>query len=242
MSIPAKLRGVANTFLCRFGLKLVRLNSLPEGRRMKMISYHNIGAVVDVGGNVGSYGEELRAAGFHKQIISFEPAANAFNVLSFKAKGDAFWTVRKCAIGETEGEVELNIAGNDGASSSILPMCQRHKEAAPTAAYVGVESVPLMTLDKALEGLLLPDEQVLLKLDIQGYESMALAGAKQTLRQVALIECELSLVQLYEGQMCFDEMLALLKSLGFRPVQFSHAFIDAASGESLQLDGMFSRY
>ena len=42
--------------------------------------------------------------------------------------------------------VATDIAGNS-ASSSLLPMLDSHSSAAPHTAYVGKESVPLLTLD-----------------------------------------------------------------------------------------------
>jgi FkbM family methyltransferase len=208
---------------------------------MAMMRHHQIQTVLDVGGNLGEYGAELRESGYSGRIISYEPTSEAYKALAARTKADANWVVSKTAIGERDGEVTINVAGNHAASSSLLPMLGFHEQCAPDARYVSKELVPLKTLDTALDGILQPDEKVLLKIDTQGYEHMVLAGASNILRQVELIECELSFVPLYEGQLLFQEMITLLKSLGFYPVQFVPGFSNPHTGYNLQADCTFAR-
>ena len=60
---------------------------------------------------------------------------------------DHLWDVYpRCALGDHDGEVEINIAGNSE-SSSILPMLEAHLSAAPESAYEGKEIAPIKTLD-----------------------------------------------------------------------------------------------
>jgi FkbM family methyltransferase len=223
------------------GFELTPRSILPGGRREKIMRYHGIETVIDVGANIGGYGAELRENGYTGRIISFEPTARAYERLAARASGDSKWSVRKTAIGELNGEVTINVAANQAESSSLLPMLKAHEKAAPDALYVSKEQVPLMTLDSALGGVLLPGEKVLLKIDTQGYERFVLKGAADVLPQIDLIECELSLTPLYGGQLLYQEMLDLLKGLGFEPVQFVPAFTDPHTGHNMQVDAIFSR-
>ena len=50
------------------------------------------------------------------------------------------------AIGEENGEIEIQIAGNSH-SSSILDMLDTHVRAAPDSKYIGKEKDALRTLD-----------------------------------------------------------------------------------------------
>jgi FkbM family methyltransferase len=206
-----------------------------------MMRHCNIQTVVDVGANGGYYGAELRESGYSGRIISFEPTYQAFRKLAARAGSDPLWTVSKTAIGESESEVTINVAGNEAASSSLLPMLELHKQCAPKAYFVSSEKVPLNTLNHALKGILRAQDKVLLKIDTQGYEHMVLRGASEILSQVELIECELSFVPLYKGQLLFLEMLDLLKHLGFSPVQMYPGFTDPRTGFTLQVDGIFAR-
>jgi FkbM family methyltransferase len=223
------------------GFELIPRNVLPGGRRVKIIRYHGIQTVIDVGANIGSYGAELRENGYSGRIISFEPTAEAYERLAARAKSDSKWAIKKTAIGELNGEATINVAANQAESSSLLPMLKAHEESAPDALYVSKEQVPLMTLDSALGGILHPGEKVLLKIDTQGYERFVLKGAADVLPQVDLIECELSLTPLYDGQLLYQQMIDLLKGLGFEPVQFVPAFTDPHTGHNMQVDAIFSR-
>lgn len=241
MTILSTLRSEANGFLRRFGLHLVRLNGLPSERRAMLLRHHRIRTVVDVGANNGAYGVALRGAGYSGKIISFEPTADAYRALAARAEADPFWTAIKSAIGEVEGEVMINVAANQAASSSLLPMLNVHSQSAPESRFVSSEKVDLATLDQALDGLLRPDERLFLKIDTQGYEEMVLKGAPEVLKQVELIECELSFIPLYEGQLCFTEMLSMLKDLGYSPIQFVPGFTNPLTGHCFQVDGIFCK-
>jgi FkbM family methyltransferase len=241
MTVLGMFRRGANELLRHFGVTIIRLRDLPGGRRIKMMRHHGIETVVDVGGNVGSYGAELRESGYSGRIISFEPTDSAYKKLAVRAGADRLWTVIKAAVGESDGEVTINVAANEAASSSILPMLDLHKQCAPEACFVSTEKVNINTLNKSLRDILPSQDRVLLKIDTQGYEHMVLKGASEIMPQVELIECELSFVQLYEGQLLIREMLDLLKSLGFAPVQMVPGFTDLRSGHDLQVDGIFAK-
>tara|TARA_A100001015_G_C14629876_1_gene571253 strand:+ start:394 stop:615 length:222 start_codon:yes stop_codon:yes gene_type:complete len=60
-----------------FELKKYSVDSSYQARFKKMISFHNIDTVIDVGANIGQYGQELRRNGFQGKIISIEPLHDA---------------------------------------------------------------------------------------------------------------------------------------------------------------------
>jgi len=223
------------------GYRMVRLNGLPEGRRAMMIRHQGIETVVDIGANTGQYGSDLRETGYSGSIISFEPTTRAYEKLAARARKDPSWIVKNCAIGEANGEATIHVAANGAASSSLLPMLALLEECAPDAHYIAEERVQVKTLDTALEGLLKADDRVFLKIDSQGYEDRILNGALNVLTQVKLLECELSFVPLYDGQILFEKMLTLIMEKGFSPAQFTPEFADPNTGQSLQINGIFVR-
>lgn len=232
--------------LSAMGYTLVRTEWMkrlldPAGaRRAALLKYHEIQTVIDVGANMGQYGGELRAWDFKGRIISFEPTSVAFNALSERTAGDANWQIFNFALGAEAGVAELNVASNSGQSSSFMPMLDAHRQGAPEVKYLATEQVSVKTLDSALSDCVTPRENLSLKLDVQGFEHLVLRGATSTLPQVRLIECELSLVQLYDGQMLISQMLSLLDSLDFVPICFTPAFSNPVSGHCLQIDGIFA--
>ena len=146
----------------------------------------------------------------------------------------------RCALGDHDGEVEINIAGNSE-SSSVLPMLESHRSAAPQSAYQGKEMVQVKTLD-AVAGQYLKDARTaFLKIDTQGFEWHVLDGARETLPHIKGILVELSLVPLYEGQHLWQDVIARLETAGFTLWAFKPVFSDQASGRTLQVDGVFFR-
>ncbi len=79
----------------------------------------------------------------------------------------------------------------------------------------------------------------MLKLDVQGYEDRVLRGAVETLSKISLIECELSVVPLYESQLNLREMLAFLAVRGFELEALETGFRDQR-GRIVQFNGLFA--
>jgi FkbM family methyltransferase len=210
-------------------------------RRAVVLRFHGIQTVIDVGANRGQYGAELRAWGFKGKIISFEPTSAAFKLLSKRAANDARWSVFNFAVGAEDSEAEINVASGSGVASSLMPMDDPLRRSAPEIKYIATEKVAVKSLDRALADIIAPNEILMLKLDVQGFEHFVLRGATAMLSQVSMVECELSFVSLYEGQWLFPQMLTLLDTLGFVPVSFNPVFSDAVSGHCLSIDGTFAR-
>jgi FkbM family methyltransferase len=237
------LKRTVRAVLRKTGRALVRVEHLnpAASRRAAMMRYHGIQTVLDVGANQGQYSSGLREWGFQGRIISFEPTSAAFKLLSARAAADPQWCALNLAAGAEDGTAEINVASNEGASSSLMPMLDSHRDCAPSIRYVATEQVPVRTLDNAIADIVAADEILMLKMDVQGFEHLVLRGATATLPRVRMIECELSTVPLYGGQLTLSQMLALLETLGFIPVDFDPGFSHPVSKHCLQLDGVFAR-
>ncbi len=84
--------------------------------------------------NIGQYAKLLREFGYSGRIVSFEPLSSAYSQLKAVSKKDPLWEIApQAAIGNQEGEIIINIAGNSY-SSSALPMLDAHLESAPESA------------------------------------------------------------------------------------------------------------
>lgn len=200
-----------------------------------------IDLVFDVGANSGQFASEIRRGGYTGNIVSFEPLSEAHDKLVLASNGDDKWIAHpRCALGDHNGEAEINIAGNSW-SSSILPMLEAHWNAAPESAYQGKEAVLVKTLDAVAGQYLKNAHAPFLKIDTQGFEWQVLDGARVTLPQVRGILLELSLVPLYEGQRLWQEMIKRLEEEGFTLWAFQPVFSDQSDGRTLQVDGVFYR-
>ena len=242
MSLRSSSSGFLRSLLRRSGREIVPYVEahFPILHRSRLMADHGINVVLDVGANTGQTGEELRENGYSGKIVSFEPLSEPFGELSRKAAGDGQWQVKQCAVGDTQGEVKINVSGTH-CSSSILPMCDRHVSMVPASAYVGTESVFICRIDDLFSEYISPDDKVLLKVDTQGYESAVLRGAAASLPKISLVTLELSFVQLYQSQPKYYEVMRLMDEAGFDMVGVAPMFLEQKTRHFLQADAMFAR-
>jgi FkbM family methyltransferase len=229
--------------LRRAGYDLHRFvpTSSPDAQLAQVLKTFGIDLVLDIGANTGQYGASLREIGYRGRIVSFEPLVTAWPALVAACAGDPRWTAApRSAIGDHDGEITINIAGNS-ASSSVLPMLDSHRDAAPHSAYIGTDVVPIARLDSAAAAFTDDAARLFIKIDTQGYETQVLAGGPATIAAAAAVQVEMSLIPLYDGQPAFDAMLALMAGHGLVLWSLWPGFADPANGRILQAEGIFVR-
>ncbi len=194
--------------------------------------------VLDVGASDGRYVRELRALGYAGPAVSFEPLPGdlGFGALERAAAGDRDWRVHPYALGDDDREVEIHVAGNAGASSSLLPMLPGHEDAAPESRYVDTVTVPQRRLDGLWAEVAGTADRAWLKVDVQGYEQAVLAGAEGILDRVVALQLEASLVPLYAGAWSWLQLVDWVEDHGFAIAQLLPGFTDDTTGRLLQLD------
>lgn len=236
------LKTLVRPLLRKLGRDLIVYDHLhhPAARQAKLLKTYEINMVLDIGANTGQYAKELREIGYRGDIVCFEPLKSAFAELQAWAQGDSRVRTINKAIGDEDGEVEFNVAGNS-TSSSILEMLPSHTDAAPYSAVKAKERVVITQLDKLFGEICRPEQNILLKIDTQGYEMPVLLGAEQSLWAIKALRLEMSLVPLYQGQVLFKELLSWLNARNFELVDINPMFIHPETGEVLQVDGFFKR-
>ena len=206
---------------------------------VRVLQAEGVETVLDVGANVGQYARLLRVAGFEGLIVSVEPLRQAFAELSSRAASDPRWNALQTAVGAAPGEVTINVAANSY-SSSVLAMEQAHLAADASSAYVGTEHVGVVTVQDLVASHGLDPARTALKIDTQGYEDAVLQGAGDLLGAFAVVQLELSFVELYTGQALFEHLVARLSDHGLVLWNLEPGIADAA-GRLLQCDGVFVR-
>ena len=191
--------------------------------------------VIDVGANVGQFGLDIRRHGFEGQIVSYEPVKETFVSLSQTIKQHQPWKALQLGLGAAESERTINISGNAGLSSSILEMGSLHLENFPDSATVAKQNISISTIDKQLEVLGLRPQEIMLKIDVQGFEAEVLKGASQSLSKIPLCYLEVSITPLYEGEISFLPILIELSKFGHEVIDVFRG-IKAKDGRLLQLD------
>jgi len=210
----------------------------PVARHAKLLENYKIDMVLDIGANTGQYAQSLRELGYKGNIVCFEPLSAAFAELKQWAEQDGQTIAVNSAIGDFEGEVELNVAGNS-VSSSVLEMLPSHIDAAPNSRMTNKEKVAISRVDTIFDRYCSSQDKTLLKIDTQGYEMSVLLGAETSLSKIRALELEMSFVALYEGQALFHDIYLWLLQKGFKMVDIDPMFIHPDTGEVLQVDGLF---
>lgn len=174
-----------------------------------------INCVLDVGANVGQYAQLLRREGYAGRIVSFEPVPALADELRRTAEGDPNWSVMQCALGEADGEAEINV--RPGSMSSLLPSSDFGKAWSGRLREAETQAISVRRLDglfaEAVEGI--DDPRVYLKLDTQGFDLQAFAGAGECLKQIAGLQSEVSCVPIYDDMPRLPEQIATYEAEGF---------------------------
>lgn len=185
---------------------------LPEAT-LAGLSRLPIRTVLDVGANTGQFAK-IAAGNFPQaRIHAFEPLPGPFAVLQRSVSANL--VAYNIALGEAEGEAEMHSHLDHSASSSLLPATATTHEMYPLTQRAEMVKVRVTTLDRAVAELGIElRADVLVKLDVQGFEDRVIRGGRETLRRARACIVEANLAPLYEGQPTFRQLVELLGEAG----------------------------
>jgi len=169
--------------------------------------------IIHVGGHFGQeipfYLEKIT-----RNVIVYEPLDATFKTL-FNSFGYSV-ECRQKAVGNFNGEVELNVEeANAGQSSSVLKP-KAHLEQYPQIVFTKTEKVPIVTLDSDIEN---PEKFNVLAVDVQGYELEVFKGAEQLLKNhIEYILCEVNCAEMYENCAQIGDIDEYLGTLEFKRI------------------------
>jgi FkbM family methyltransferase len=187
-------------------LSRTRRRDAADNRHLAMLMAFTLrrdSCCVDVGASVGRIlGEMVRLApeGRH---IAFEPIAE--QVVDLRARFPHV-TVHHAAVSDRAGTATFRVYPPSPQMSSL------HGRPDLDPAEFRETTVPIVTLDEALEGVR-PD---LIKIDVEGAEGLVLRGAHATLRQRPIIWFEHSDATARTHDSSSDEVFELLTGAGMR--------------------------
>jgi FkbM family methyltransferase len=208
---------------------------------LKAIKSNQIDLIFDIGANTGQFSELVIKLGYEGNIVSFEPISKAYELLLQKSRKYKRWEVfDRCAIGDIDGTININVSQNL-LSSSALKILEHHTSVSPESNVVSIESVPIYKLDSIYNQYKEKFNNILLKIDTQGYEEKVLIGAGNFLTFVKGVLVEVSLIPLYEGQKLYDDIYEMLKARGYSLWGVFPAFVNKSNGRMLQLDLLLFR-
>ena len=164
--------------------------------------------VADIG-SIGGLHKRWQSLAPHLVTINFDP-------LESKESSDRERYFH-FLVGDREGSATLKVTRRESMSSTLSP--DRHFFAPFWSKPGHVEVIkeieaPMARLDPLFERESIVADAI--KIDVQGGEAAVISGATRSFRSsIILAEIECSFAARYEGQECFDEIVARMRELGF---------------------------
>jgi FkbM family methyltransferase len=206
-----------------------------------LLRLYGITCVLDVGAHKGQHARLLRSAGYTGRIVSFEPVAEAFEVLRGRAAEDPDWQVRQVALGREDGVLDMRVV--PGTLSSMLAPTAFGARRYGRLKQPETVEVPVRRLDGLLDDVLagIPEPRIFLKLDTQGFDLEAFAGLGDRAADVAVLQSEVALVPIYEDMPRMTEALATYEQAGFAVAALYPVTRDARTARVLEYDCVLVR-
>jgi len=240
------LKIIITAILKILGFKIVKINyEFATGKieddkiinELKWLQKKNIKTIIDIGANQGQFSEKMRILFPQSKIISFEPLNEAYQILKKNFLNDQNYEIYNIALGSTKGVAEIE-KNEYSPSSSLLEMNNVHKNNFNFAINTEKEKINIDLLDNIIKpsAIIRP---ALMKIDVQGFEDKVINGATNILRNIDIIICEMSYLELYKNQILFDKLYETFISMGFSyhgNLEQLHSPID---NEILQGDAIF---
>jgi len=181
------------------------------------ISKFPVKTILDIGANNGQFARKVSKIFPKANIYSFEPIPRAFKHLQkWAEKQDNRVKVYQLALSDREQDLEINLHKQFSASSSFLPTTELSETKFPMTK----EQEKILVSQKKLDDIFCDNEEslipdILVKLDVQGYEDKVIQGGYKTFERSRACIVEISLDKLYQGQADFKTIFSLLSNLGY---------------------------
>ena len=182
-----------------------------------LLDLYSINCVIDVGANAGQFGTSLRKQGYGGYIFSFEPIKATYQKLLEISKNDHKWEVFNYALGEEDAVKDMNVQAVSELSSFFEINEFGKTELGGGHPRLYVEAVPMKRLDQILPGLMesIDTPRIFLKVDTQGYDINVVKGTSGYIKDILILQSEMSVLPIYDGMPTYTEALSYYSGLGF---------------------------
>jgi FkbM family methyltransferase len=217
MEFMSYAKNAARKIINQAGFDLVRIKKNPQ-KTLLGLKNQRIQTVVDVGANTGQFAQKILEFFPNAHLFCFEPLPEPYSILNGWVNTQAGRVeVFNQAVGDSEGRMEMNFHTDHSPSSSLLKSTGVTESYFPFTAKQEPVSIEITTLDAALGRRLAEmPKDILVKIDVQGYEDRVIRGGRMVLSTAKACILEVSLDSLYEQQAEFKDLLSMLGQLGFR--------------------------
>ncbi|WP_020528437.1 FkbM family methyltransferase [Flexithrix dorotheae] len=236
------LKNTIKSYLRKKGKIIKPYNETEE--KVQLVQYNwlknlNIKTIIDVGASNGGFAIKARGWFRDASIYSFEPIPNSYQKLLQNFDGDKKFNAFNYGLSNLEGESSFFICDNNTGSSSLLEMDNLHKKAYPHTSENTKITIKTSTLDKWSTTQEYLENDILLKMDVQGAELFVLQGAHEFLSKVKILITEVSFNSLYKNSVSFESLYDFLKKYGFLLRGLENISQSTIDGTFLQADAFF---
>ncbi|NIO20273.1 MAG: FkbM family methyltransferase, partial [Candidatus Aenigmarchaeota archaeon] len=199
------------------GYNIVRISKDPT-HSLLGIRDLSIKTIVDVGSNRGQFVRHISSLFPEAHIYCFEPLPGPYRELKQWVEKERSQKIKtfNIALGDREGTSEILTHIEHTPSSSFLRTTRVCENLYPFTQKKACIPVNLTTLDKWIKTLPgPPTPEILIKLDVQGYEERVIRGGQKTFSDAKACMVEVCLDHLYEDQSTFKDISLLLYDLGY---------------------------
>jgi FkbM family methyltransferase len=200
------------------GMEVSRLSKAP---RQTLLGLRNAGirTVLDIGANSGQFARAALLILPQARFYCFEPLPEPFAKLEQWAAQQTPGSVTafNLALGERSGTAPMFEHTDHSTSSSLLASTVLSEKLFPQTRCRVLTNVPVARLDDfVIEAALTLAPEMLIKMDVQGYEGRVIEGGRATLSHAKACVLEVSFDPLYENQSTFKDIWGMLDTLGYR--------------------------
>ncbi|MEO1420469.1 MAG: FkbM family methyltransferase [Pseudomonadota bacterium] len=185
--------------------------------------------LIDIGANIGWYALlfETLCRGTTAEVHAFEPAPDNLDLIRHNLQQNQAQHVTLHEMGLSDN--------SEGAALHLFSDANRGRHSLLPINDHATVDIPTARLDDVLESMQLADRPVrLMKIDIEGFELIALRGAHATLECCEVVVTEFSPHYMRQGGLKPRDMLDLLASKGFEPGLLKDGEVVMTSVDSLE--------
>lgn len=180
----------------------------------------SISNIVDIGGNIGAYSQELRSHFPDAKIVAFEPSTEAAEKFSHRFADDPKVTLIQSAVGKMKGTATLY---SDFESSGLASLTNRRLDHFGIN-FANTQEVQVITLDEWFNrSEIIPD---FIKIDVEGHELDVLSGGEQVISTTKLIQFEFGGCNI-DTRTFFQDFYYFFKDAGFQLFRITPKGLDS---------------
>jgi FkbM family methyltransferase len=238
MGVKKFIRRIIN----QLGFEIIRLSQNPRQTLLGLRSLP-FRTVIDVGANRGQFAQHILNIFPQATLFCFEPLQKPFQDLQswVKSNPDKNIYAFNTAIGDYEGKANIFCHTDHDYSSSLLSATDKLTKLYPITDNKNQLEINIVTLDGVLKEYTdIMFDNILIKLDVQGYENNVIRGGKDIFNKSKACIIEVNLEKLYQDQADFKEIYFLLADHGYEYSGNLDQTYDS-NGQVIYFDAVFIR-